>query len=114
MNYFKEYIYTHLKYWWLYIVAIFSSLFGLFFALIFVVRLLASIGIKPSINLVFSSLTAALIGSLPILYINFNAAKNNNNEKILIKTIINHLITLMGFYAIMSFCLYWLIIDFRM
>lgn len=114
MNYFKNYILTHLKYWWLYIVAIFSSLFGMFFAVIFVGRLLDSMSIKSSVNLVLSSLIAAFIGALPIVYANFSAAKNNENRGIVIKTIINHLITIMVFYAMMHFCLYWLIIDFRM
>lgn len=114
MNYLKNYIITHLKFWWLYIVAIFSSLFGMFFVVIFVGRLLDSMSIKSSVNLVLSSLIAAFIGGLPIVYTNFCAAKNNENRGIVIKTIINHFITIIVFYAIIHFCLYCLIIDFRM
>lgn len=112
MNYLKNYIYTHFKFWRLYIVAIFSSLLGIYFVLIFVVRFLAAINTRAGINLVVSSFIAAVIGSLPILYTNYIIA-NNFNRGVVIKTIINHMITLIAFYMLMHFCLYWLIIDFR-
>lgn len=75
MNYFKNYLRTHCKYWWVYILSIFSSLFGIFIVAISFIRIFDAIVIKP---------------------------------------IINHLITFLLFYAIMYFCFYWLIIDFRM
>lgn len=114
MNYFKNYLRTHCKYWWVYILSIFSSLFGIFIVAISFIRIFDAIGIKPIINLVSSSSVAAFIGSLPILPVNKIAAKNGKGRDVLKKTIINHLITLILFYAIMYFCFYWMIIDFRM
>lgn len=114
MNYIRKYALTHLKFWWLYIISIFSSLFGMFFSVVFVVRLLDSMNVGSRINLIVCSFIAAFIGGLPVLYANFIVAKNNKNKGVIIITILNHLITFIVFYIIMHFSLYWLIIDFRM
>ena len=113
MDYVKNYFLIHLRYWWLYIAALGALLFGLFIALIVVVRLLAELEVTPGTNLIASSLTAAIIGSLPIIRANHATAKNSGGNVVL-KTIINQMVTIGVFYAVMHFSLYWLIIDFRM
>ena len=104
MTYLKNYIVTHLKFWWLYMVAILSSSFGLLFAVLVIGRQADAWGVAPGINLLASSLVAAAIGSLPIIYANNMAAKRSGGNMIL-KTIINHLLTVVVFYAIMYYIL---------
>lgn len=113
MAYLKNYVLTHLKHWWMYIVSFFTSLFGLFVALLFVMRYLGAMDVPASINLVATSLTGSLIGALPILTVNYKVALNSKKQNLIPLTIINHCITIIVFYALMHFSLYWLIIDFR-
>ena len=85
-------------------LAFLSAAFGLLFAALIIGRLLDACGVAGDINLFVSSLTAAIIGSLPIVYANYIAAKNSGGNVVL-KTIIGHLFTVAVFYAIMHYFL---------
>ncbi|MGF7047666.1 putative membrane protein YqjE [Paenibacillus sp. DS2015] len=113
MNYIKLFLLTHLKYWWIYFAVIFTSLFGLLVALLFVGRVLYAWSIYPEVNLVASSLTTSMIGAAPLLMVNYKVAQSSKKENIVALTMLNHFITMVAFYAIAHFSLYWLIIDFR-
>lgn len=113
MNKLKKYFLKYQEYIGLYLSSIFTSMFGLFLSTFYFGRFFSGIGLVSHINIILSSGIAAIIGGLPVYYINYDSMKKEKNKSIK-SLLISQIITFFIFFLLMYFCLFWLIIDFRM
>ena len=113
MNVYKKYFVKYAKYWTFFLLSIISSLLGMLISLLSISRIFNEFGVNPRFNMIVSSLVAAIIGGLPIYFVNNKIYVKNkyDNKKGLL---IIQLMTAATFFILIYFCLYFLIIDFRM